>query len=193
MNKTNQGLTYVRCSFHKEFTREYLLRTNSLRHWKCDSIYFGKNTLCATSIIQNEGYLHTAAGPWETGLSLWGSPPLLHIFKTVGKWPSGTMDKAHSGSTRRYLPNVYSPCYVLGAPLRDTSSQNTQSQRDKWGSSATHTRHFKPLSTHGPNLHTYTHIHMNTLTRYRAQWILRPQYHLPPKPQLLDHKMESNQ
>ena len=162
MNKTNQGLTYVRCSFHKEFTREYLLRTNSLWHWRCDSIYFGKNTLCATSIIQNEGYLHTAAGPWETGLSLWGSPPLLHIFKTVSKWPSCTMDKAHSGSTCRYLPNIYSPCYVLGAPLRDTSSQNTQSRRDTNEAVQPHTHTtFKPSACTDP-ISTLTHIYIRT-------------------------------
>ena len=123
---------------------------------------------------------HRAAGPWETGLSLWGLPPLLHIFKTVGEWPYCMMDKVHSG-TCSYLPNIYSPCHELGAPLGNSSSQNIQGQRHtnvQIQSQTDATLTPQHTQTHSPRLH----IHMYTLARYWAQWIWLPQYPGASKP-----------
>lgn len=90
----NRASSNVRDSFHKEFTWGYLLKANSLQLWKYDSIYFGKITLCTTSLTQNGALTRCSRAPGEQqrpgGSPLFGHqpsicPPAL-IFK---QWESG--------------------------------------------------------------------------------------------------------
>ena len=97
------------------------------------------------------------------GLSQWGLPPLLHILKMVGEWPSCMMDKVHC-STGRYVPNIYSPVlWARCSSRRHRFTEHTKSETHQWADLVTDRCHIKLLSTHWPILHAYPYIRTDSL------------------------------
>lgn len=105
----------------------------------------------------------TAAGPcYQGGTIPVGPASLLHIFKTVGKWPSCMMDKVHAQHKADICQTFTAPRAIeLGAPQEYQFTEH-RSQRHQWADLVTDRCHVKLLSTL-THSHAYLYIRTHSL------------------------------